>query len=356
MKIAIVGTQGVPSRYGGFETLVEYLAEVLGNKMDITIFCSAHVYKDRQPTYKNCKLSYVNFKANGLQSILFDIASIFKAIRKFDKILILGASGGIIMPFLKPWKKKFILNIGGLDWKRSKWNYFTQKYIKISERFAIRNSKYLISDNVGIQEYILKEYKRESTLISYGGDQVLNVTLTDDDIKRYPFLKNDYTFSLARIQSDNNIEMILDAFVYNPKMPIVFVGNWNNSKYGIFVKDKYSYKENIILLDAIYDQRELDLLRSNAKLYVHGHSAGGTNPALVEAMNLGLPIIAFTSGFNEFTTYHKAEYFSTTEELKVKITNTSHTKLLQLGTDMKSIAQEHYIWNNIAEKYAEMFM
>lgn len=354
-KIAIVGTQGIPSQYGGFETLVEYLADFLSEKFEITIFCSAKVYKTRLSEYKGCKLEFIPFHANGIQSIPFDILSIIKSRKRFDKVLILGASGGVIMPFLRGSRDKFILNFGGLDWKRAKWGFFTQKFLKLSESLAIKNSTYLISDNKGIQEYIKNKYNRDSIMIAYGGEQVLSIKPNANDYIKYSFLKEPYAFSVARIQPDNNINMILEAFVNNTPMPIVFVGNWKSSKYGLATKEIFSTYKNIILLDAIYDQQELDLLRSNCAVYIHGHSAGGTNPSLVEAMNLGLLIFAFSSGFNEFTTENKARYFASSVDLQQILKNTKQMELIGIGSDMKSIAKERYQWKIITDKYSEIF-
>lgn len=355
MKIGIVGTQGIPAKYGGFETLVEFLAEYLSKKYEITVFCSTKIYPVNLIEYKGCKLEYISFHANGIQSIPFDISSILKAGKRFDKVLILGASGGLIMPFLGKYRNKFILNFGGLDWQRSKWGFFAKQVLKFSELLAVKNSKFLIADNVGIQDYIKRIYKRESSLIAYGGDQVMKILPDEADYERYPFLNFPYAFSVARIQSDNNIDMILDSFIGNAPLPIVFVGNWSNSKYGIAAKEKYSKFDHIILLDPIYDQRELDLLRSNCTIYIHGHSAGGTNPSLVEAMNLGLPILAFTSGFNEFTTANNAIYFSSSKELIKALNNLNQTQLFSIGEKMKSIAIQNYRWELIAEKYSKIF-
>lgn len=356
MKIAIIGTQGIPAKYGGFETLVEYLADSLANQFELTIYCSSKIYKERKTQYKGSKLEYIPFQANGIQSILYDIISILKARNKFDKILILGSSGGLIMPFLSGKRKKFILNFGGLDWKREKWGFFAKKFLKFSESLAIKNSYILVSDNVGIQEYIKKEYNRKSILIAYGGDQTQMVIPNELDFNKYKFLKNSYACAIARIQPDNNIEMILNSFKNNKQFgPIVFIGNWENSIYGIKVKKLYSNQSNIILLDAIYNQRELDLIRSNCSVYIHGHSAGGTNPALVEAMNLGVPIFAYSSGFNEHTTENKAKYFNSELELGVILQNVNNEELKKLGVKMLEIANNKYKWKIIADKYAAIF-
>jgi glycosyltransferase involved in cell wall biosynthesis len=353
-KIAIIGTNGIPSKYGGFETLVEYLAEFLSKQFDITVFCSSKISTKKLFEYKGCRLVYIHLKANGWQSIPYDIISLFRSYNKFDKILILGASGSIIMPLFKKYKSKFIFNFGGLDWERSKWSFFTRKFLKLSESMGIKNSAHLISDNIGIQEYIQKEYNRNSVLITYGGDQVYKVAPNSLDLVKYPFLKNSYAFSVSRIQPDNNIDLLLRSFNENSPFPFVLVGNWENSSYGLDTKRKYLNSSNIILLDAIYDQRELNLLRSNCKVYLHGHSAGGTNPALVEAMNLALPVFAYDCLFNRYTTNFKAEYFSSSDELSKRLLTISDNDLNMIGERMNSIAKELYQWEKIAKEYSKV--
>jgi len=352
--IAIIGTQGLPNKYGGFETLVEYLTKYLSNEFEITVFCSSKIYKNKLNTYNNSKLKYLPFNANGWESLLYDSISIFLSL-KYDKILLLGSNGSFVMPLIKINKNKFLLNIGGIDWERSKWNKFNQKLIKYLNSLAVRNSRVIISDNKGIQEFILAEYNRESILIEYGGDQVKKIIPSESDMVKYPFLKGAFAFSVARIQQDNNIDMILDAFISDTSLSIVFVGNWANSKYGKETKYKYQGYKNIILLDAIYDQRKLDTLRSNCSIYIHGHSAGGTNPSLVEAMNLGLPICAFSSVFNKYTTENMALYFNSAKELETIISTIKNAKLESIGKKMNEIADRRYKWSIIAEKYSQLF-
>ena len=354
IKLAIVGTQGIPNQYGGFEALAEHIAKHLSNQFEITVFCSSIVYDKKLPESYGCKLKYLPLKANGIQSVVYDIISILKSVRIYDKILILGASGGIILPLLKRYKKKFILNFGGLDWKRSKWGRFAKVYLKLSEALSVKNCAVLISDNAAIQQYIKQEYNKESILVEYGGDQISRETIDEGDVKKYPFLNQRYALSVARIQPDNNIEMIFEAF-NNASLPLVFIGNWNTSKYGNNLKARFGNQGNIILLDAIYEQKELNKIRSNCSLYIHGHSAGGTNPSLVEAMNLGLPIFCYASGFNENTTEYKAFYFNSKTQLHKLVETIDEIELQRLRNEMKLIAERRYKWNLIAEKYAACF-
>lgn len=354
-KIAIIGTNGIPAQYGGFETLVEYLAEYLSNDFEITVFCSSATQKKKLHKYKGVNLKYLNFNANGWQSIFYDFFSIFYSILKNDKILILGCSGGILQPLYFFYKHKLILNLGGIDWKRSKWNYLSRVFLRISECFAVKFSSLIISDNQGIKDYLLKQYGKDSLVIAYGGDQASNVISSNIALNKYPFLDSLYAFTVARIQSDNNIEMICNAFILNTPLPLVIVGNWNNSKYGQLLKEHYKQFKNIIMLDAIYDPIDLNLLRSNCYLYLHGHSAGGTNPALVEAMNLKLPIFAYDNEFNRYTTNNKAQYFFSTDSLNKLINNLELIDLKSIANDLYVIAKNQYTWKAVCMEYAKIF-
>ena len=356
-KIAIIGTNGVPSKYGGFETLVEYLVEYLAGKYDITVYCSTENRNSLPREYKGSSLEYLGFRANGWQSIMFDIVSLFRAYKKNDRVLILGASGSIVLPLFYRYREKFIMNLGGMDWQRSKWNYLTRRYIKYSEHLAVKHSAHLIADNKGIQEYIYDQYKLDSTLIAYGGDQVSKIVPNSSDIDKYPFLKGPYILSVSRIQPDNNIDMLLEAHeaqVDGAQIPFVIVGNWDFDKYSKFTRNKYMMLDNVYLLNAIYNHRELNLLRSNCIIYLHGHSAGGTNPALVEAMNLALPIFTFDCNFNRYTTMGKAKYFASAQELKKFIEETSETERRRIGRNMLELAKKYYTWKKIANEYEKV--
>ena len=356
MRIAIVGTQGIPNSYGGFETLAEYLVEYLSKDIDITVYCSSVDLKTRQKFYKGSNLKYIPVSSHGALGILYDSIALIQAVLLFDKVLFLGFGGGFVIPFLKKYKSKIILNIGGLDWKRNKWSHFAQRVIKKAEGFLVKNSGQIISDNIGIQEYMLETYMRKSVLITYGGDQAKKQEISSESLDKYNFLKNKYVFVVTRVQADNNVEMILDAFSNQNKIPLVIVGNWEHSGYGRKLKLKYYNAQSVLILDAIYNRAELDVLRSNCTIYIHGHSAGGTNPSLVEAMYLGLPVFAFASGYNEHTTQNQAMYFHDKDQLANFIDNYDKFNLKEMGKRLKLIAEESYLWNTIAKQYKEVLL
>lgn len=353
MKIAIIGTQGLPNQYGGFETLADYLVKNLSSRHDITVYCSSKSIGRGADEYCGAKLRYVNVADHGASGILYDTLCLLDAQKQnFDVLLVLGTLSLPSIPFLsKKTMDKVVSNFGGLDWLRSKWSPFAQKVIYRTVKMSVKYSKEIISDNKKIQDYVKQDFGKDSHLIAYGGDQSQHLPITPEMAEKYPFLKGKYAFEVARIQPDNNIEMLMKAFMMADSIPFVLVGNWNKSEYGIEIKKQYEGNKNLILLDAIYDKSILDVLRSNCYFYVHGHSAGGTNPSLCEAMNLGLPIMAFSNGYNQNTTFHKAIYFKDVNQLKEMILSVSDEELKRIGQDMKRLANEHYRWEFIASEY-----
>ena len=154
MKISIIGTVGVPANYGGFETLVEQLVRHNDSEdLEYTVYCSGKTYKKHRWVYHGAKIEYVGLNANGIQSIPYDIISLIRAARKSDAVLILGVSGCIFLPIFRLFsKKKLIINIDGLEHKRDKWNKLIRRFLKFSEKMAIKYGNIIITDNQGITD------------------------------------------------------------------------------------------------------------------------------------------------------------------------------------------------------------
>ncbi|MDA3791045.1 MAG: DUF1972 domain-containing protein [Desulfobacula sp.] len=353
-KIAIIGTAGIPANYGGFETLTEYLTQHLGESLDLTVFCSSKNYPQKQSAYNNARLLYIPLNANGVQSILYDIVSMFRALFFADVFLILGVSGCIMLPFIRLISRKHIVvNIDGLEWKRDKWHSFAKWFLKFSEKMAVQFSDEVITDNKAIQDYVTQEYGVQSNLIAYGADHAIQVPITDAIRTTYPFINHEYAFTVCRIEPENNIHIILDAFSH-VDFPFIMIGNWQNSEYGRELKARFSTQSNIHLYEPIYDQHILNQLRGTATLYIHGHSAGGTNPSLVEAMYLGLAIIAFDINYNRETTENSAKYFTNSTTLQEHINTLNVEELSLLKQKMSEIAQRRYTWEIIVGQYAQV--
>ena len=353
--LAIVGTVGLPANYGGWETLVENTVLPLTNEFLVTVFCSSKRYREQKTEYLDAKLEYINLDANGIQSIFYDIASLWRA-RKYDNVLILGTSGCIALPFFRlMYNCKYFLNIDGLEWKRQKWSYFAKLYLRLSEYLGCKSSHELISDNAVIQEYILNTYSRKSHLIAYGGDRSSRSESGDIESCAVEICeRKPYFFSVCRIEPENNTHLILEAFKICNDADLVFVGNWDSSSYGKNLREAFGSEKNIALLDPIYDRDSLDYYRANCTAYLHGHSAGGTNPSLVEAMSLGLPIFSFDVNFNRETTENDAQYFKNTSDLVDLVVGSDESTLRQLGLRMKEIADRRYTWGRISKLYVEL--
>ncbi len=357
-KIAIIGTVGLPAKYGGFETLTDHLVKQLGDKYDLTVYCSGKKYpkKDRPAYHGKARLKYLPLEANGLQSIPYDSLSILHALMYADVLLVLGVAGAWLLPFVKLFtRKKIVISIDGIEWKRDKWSRPAKWYLWWAEKMAVKYSHADIADNESIQDYTAVRYGSLSHIIEYGADHTLSVKIDNADKDAYPFLGKPYAFKVCRIEPENNIHVVLEAFSRISKYTLVMVGNWKNSVYGEQLREQYAAFPNLHLLDPVYDQRKLDMLRGNAYVYIHGHSAGGTNPSLVEAMYLGLPIITFDVSYNRTTTENKAFYFKNADDIVQIVENTRLTDFREKSKQMKEVADHRYTWQVIAGKYNYLF-
>lgn len=354
-RVAIVGTQGVPARYGGFESLVEnLLGENCPPDVEYTVFCSGRDMPEHLKIYKGARLKYVPLKANGAQSVIYDAVSLARCLKGYDTILILGVSGCWSLPFFRLLtRSKLVINIDGLEHSRKKWKSWIRKFLRLSERMAIRYADVIIADNKGIKDYVTGTYGKSSELIAYGGDHSLRCITADfekDILKKYGSSEGMYAIAVCRIEPENNSRLVLEAFS-RTDFPLLYIGNWNHSEYSRKLKEEFSNVPNLHLVNGIYDLDVLYVLRKNAGVYIHGHSAGGTNPSLVEAMCLGLPVIAFDVVYNRETTENRALYFKNADDLTYIIKSGSRHS----GKEMAEIAARRYKWDIVARQYVDLF-
>ncbi len=355
-KVSLIGTNGIPARYGGFETLTEYLARYLNEDYDLYCYCARTPAKKRLKTYLNTKLIYIPFKANGWQSMIYDAVSIVHSLIKHDVLVILGFSGVFAFPLKFVFRKKLIFNIGGIEWQKVRGSKFTGKLEvfvkKWFERICVKSSDTIIVDNQVLYDYVKTEYGLEAILAEYGGDHAVKEAITAEDVQKYPFLGMEYDVTVSRAQEDMNIHLVIEAYKSIPNRNLVVVSNWEISDYGknLKLKNQNQYK-NIYLLDAIYDLRVLNTIRSNCKIYLHTHSLCGTAPSLTEAMSLQLPVICFDVATNRASTEEKSYYFRDVESLKTILNSLDETKIKTLSDNMLEIAKRRYTWKRIAGLY-----
>lgn len=354
-SIAIVGTVGVPASYGGFETLAENLVKYADNtKMPVrlAVYCSGRMKTNDR--FFCADLRYVPIKANGVASIFYDVVSLLSSIfHKDDVILLLGVSGAIALPFIRlVCGVRVITNIDGIEWERKKWSRVARHILRFSEYLAVKFSHEVITDNEGITEHVYGRYGRLCNTIAYGGDHAIRV-------EEMPFtgqLPDRYALALCRIEPENNIEMILKAFTDTTDIHLVFVGNWGGSPFGQAMRRKFAQFHNIHLIDPVYDVSVLKSIRAGAFAYIHGHSAGGTNPSLVEMMHFGIAVLAFDCIFNRFTTDDGALFFSSSDDLSTRLSQSSTECYFEVGKQMKKIASERYTWDKVGEEYFKLLL
>ena len=303
-------------------------------------------------TYKGAQLKYIPlFHANGIQSTPYDILSMLKCLRGYDAVVILGVSGCIFLPIFRLlYRKQLIVNIDGLEHRRAKWSKFARWFLRTSEAMAVRYADVVITDNKGIQDYVTDTYHKHSELIAYGGNHVLRdvpMMRQNEILEKYGLTKKEYAISICRIEPENNITLKAFAEV---GQKLVFIGNWKYSTYGKELQRKYSKYPNICMLNAVYTLDVLYTLRNNARIYIHGHSAGGTNPSLVEAMFFGKPILAYDVIYNRETTENKACYFGNSKQLVELLRGTEEN-----GEPLKEIAERRYTWRHISQQYEALY-
>ncbi len=361
-QIAIIGTQGVPAQYGGFETLVEnLLGEHCPADVQYTVFCSSRDYAVRRPEYKGARLEYVPLRANGVQSIPYDMWSLARALgRGYDAVLVLGVSGCMALPLFRLlYRGRIVVNIDGLEHRRDKWGRVARWFLRASEAMAVRMADLVVADNKGIADYVVETYGLHPRVIAYGGDHVLcdvPEARQQEMLSAMGLQPGGYALSICRIEPENNCHVALEAFAHSQRgQKLVFVGNWERSVYGRELRARYAQHPNLQLCDPIYDLEVLYALRRHCSHYVHGHSAGGTNPSLVEAMHFGMPVLAYDVVYNRETTGNAAHYFSSADSLRRVLETLDAPALQANAAAMQALARREYTWAHVAAQYGACY-
>lgn len=360
MKIAILGTRGIPNNYGGFEQFAEYISVglvELGH--DVTVY-NPHFHGYQEDTFKGVKIEKVKSPEQSIGAVgnfIYDYRSLKHALTK-DFDLIYEAGYGTASPsyfLLKNSKIPVLTNMDGLEWKRSKWNFITRRLMRYFETLAIKKSHYLISDNLGIQQYYKEFHNTDTIYLPYGADAVYDFEeklLTEYDLKA-----NEYFLLVARLEPENSIAMILDGYLESGhSSPFIVIGNHQN-KYGNYLKEKYKNK-NIRFLGGVYDKQKLDSLRCYCKAYLHGHTVGGTNPSLLEAMASNAFIFAHGNNFNRGVLGANALYFTNSRELAACISEVDMLAAKNKDgflSGNNSKINNYYNWKRVIKLHEEVF-
>jgi len=360
MKIAIVGTRGIPNHYGGFEQFADILSQGLVQKgHEITVYCSAnHPYKEL--VFNGVKLIHKFDPENKIGTagqFAYDLGCMLDARKRdFDIIYMLGYTSSSIWQRLIYKKAALVItNMDGLEWKRSKYSGKVQQFLKYAEKLAVKHSDLLVADSIGIQSYLKNKYAIESTYIAYGSFVFENAD--ENKLSQYKITAYNYDMLIARFEPENNVEMILEAFFKsNTKRQLLLVGNHKHTEFGRNMFVKYSSDKRIRFLGAIYDQTTLNNIRYFCNLYFHGHSVGGTNPSLLEAMGSSALLCVHDNEFNKAIVGEDGFTFSDVDTLTNIINSTiKSAHPVFVANNLNKIATR-YSWENIINQYEEYFV
>ena len=266
-------------------------------------------------------------------------------IAKVDMMLVLGYSGAWFLPFVRVLRPKIqvVTNIDGMEWCRDKFGRIARGLLRTLESFAASFSHVVITDNAALTVMAKEIHGIESVSIAYGSDHTL--------VQPEPLsLRPNYFLSIARIEPENNCHVILAACA-KVNARLVFVGNWDANSYGRALKAQFANSTNLSLLDPIYDQTKLRALRLGAICYVHGHSVGGTNPSLVEALFHSTRLFAFDCVFNRATLSETGAYFGTQKELEILLAKPDSG---QIDIDTLCCLRQRSRWETIIDLYLKV--
>lgn len=358
MKIGVLGTRGIPNHYGGFEQFAEYLSVGLVERGHQVWVYNSSSHPCQESVWNGVSLIHCNDPEDKMGTVgqfIYDLNCIRDAqTRDFDILLQLGYTSSSVWAKWLPKKAVILTNMDGLEWKRSKYNRWVKKFLKVAEKWAIHSSDVLIADSIGIQQYIQEAYQKPSVYIPYGTHIPEN--FDSATLQKYGVEPENYHLLIARMEPENNIEMILDGYVKSTNQkPFLVIGN-TGTPFGKVLVDKFKSEPLIRFVGGVYDSGQLDDLRYFSHLYFHGHSVGGTNPSLLEAMGTQARIAAHNNPFNRAILQDEAFYFTSSEEVKALI---KKAEIKSEGEQWKEQnlrkVRADFNWPRIVDQYLELF-
>lgn len=345
-RLFIIGSRGIPARYGGFETLAEQLSVHLRTKnYSVTVIGEQPVGVE----FDGILIQKTVFSKRRFP-VLFYLESVVRAIRHADVVLHLGVGGGPFLFLLRISGKRIVTNVDGLEHHRSKFSFLKKLYVHIAQFFTAQWSDHLVADAEAVRKYWMLRWnipEERITVIRYGAPLVKSAT------RMASVPEEPYYLVVARIVPENNIHLILDAFEKSGTGKLlVVIGNWNDSAYGRELRHRSSLQ--LVLLDPIYDVSLIQSFRFHAFAYLHGHSVGGTNPTLVEALGCGCLTVCYDSVFNRETTHQSGRFFQDVESLASiirQLDTLDDSTRNHFRETSYALAESWYSWETVATSY-----
>ena len=368
MKIAIVSTRGIPNNYGGFEQFAEYISVGMAQRGHEVVVYSPKFHPYQESTYKGVRIKHIyspeTWMGSSVGSFFYDFASLRDALKKEDFDIIYEAGYTSIIPayiWFNVKKRKrpiFTTNMDGLENKRSKFSPMVRRFLDWEEKMAVKYSHYLIADNMGIHDYYKEKYGKESKFLAYGAD--IHDDFKAEYLEEFGLKSEEYYILIARLEPENNIVMAIEGYLHskeNGRRPLIVVGK-TNTPHGKELVEKYGNERNVEFVGGIYDFKKLDSVRHFSKAYFHGHSVGGTNPSLLEAMAAGCFIFAHDNIFNRAVLKENAFYYlsadKVTEYLNRIDTIAEGSKIQYTARNIEVIRNE-YSWESLIDKHEKYF-
>lgn len=379
-NVFIIGSKGIPARYGGFETFVEKLTEKqVSDEIKYHVSCLATDSKEFEHNGARC--FNINVPNIGpAKAVYYDVVALRECIRYIKEKNIKNAIVYILAcrigPFIGFYKKQLkslgatlFVNPDGHEWKRGKWNAAIRQYWKVSEKLMVKHSDLLVCDSVNIEKYIKEDYKKynpKTTFIAYGADIEKSI-LSDDDEKLMTWYKEkrikskEYYLVVGRFVPENNYETMITEFMQSKtKKDFVLITNVEQNKFYEQLKEKTGFDKDsrIKFVGTVYDQELLKKIRENAYGYFHGHEVGGTNPSLLEALATTDLNLLLDVGFNKEVAMDGALYFSKKDGHLARLINNEldNEKIQALAVKAKNRIYEEYSWNKIINRYEGLLL
>lgn len=355
-RIAMVGTRGVPARYGGFETAVEEIGTRLARKgHNVTVFCRG----ERTPSqhYEGMRLVHlpaVPYKT--LETLSHTTLSVFhKATLTADVVFLFNAANAPLLSVLRAARRRTAVHVDGLESQRSKWGPTGKRYYSHMERLAVRWADALIADAKGIQDYYAGKYGASSIFIPYGAP-----ILQEPAFARLGELSvsaGQYHLVVARFEPENHVDLAISGYIRSgATMPLIVVGSAPYShNYVQQLQALAAGHEAVRMVGPVWDQDLLDALYAGAITYIHGHSVGGTNPSLLRAMGAGAPVAAYDVSFNREVLGNSGVYWRDAGSLAAHLLAAERDPLTSArGRAGRDRAAALYTWDSVADDYERL--
>lgn len=367
MKIAFVSTRGIPNNYGGFEQFAEYISVGLAKRGHEVVVYSPHFHPYREDMYKGVRVKHVYspelWMGSSVGSFFYDFSCLKDALKKEHFDIIYEAGYTSIIPAyiwfdVKSLKDVIVTtNMDGLEYKRTKFNPLVRKFVFWEERTAVKHSHYLVADNMGIQDYYKEKYGKPSKFLAYGAD--IHDDYDAELLKEFGLEANNYYLIVARMEPENNIEMAIEGYLAskeNGKRPLILVGK-TNTPFAKKLLAKYGQEKSLRFMGGIYDFKKLNSVRKFSYAYFHGHSVGGTNPSLLEAMASECFMLSHDNIFNRAVLGENAYYYDSAEAVTKMLNQieTLATRKEEIIAANLEVIRTQYSWEHLVDQHEEYF-